>query len=181
MDIIEKVNHWSAMAKLTSSQESVLSAYQLDAIAEAFRALEQNAQAAEAELAERDKQEPVACKKRLVNHRSGIEHHWTYHGEVDKASQGDIFRVEVVPLYARPAPALNLADLVPDEISLNKAVEAVSNLSHESLVGSYQDGWDSCRAAILRNIEEANIPAEKVGSVADTEVQAGSEASDKGK
>lgn len=49
--------------------------------------------------------QPVACKKRLVNHRSGVAHHWTYHGEVDRPSSGDIFRVEVVPLYEHPAPA----------------------------------------------------------------------------
>lgn len=84
---------------------------------------------------------------------------------------------ETVYRYSGPAPAVNLADLVTDEISLNKAVEAVSNLSHESLVGSYQDGFNSCRLAILSNIEEATIPAAKVGSVADTEVQADREAS----
>lgn len=55
--------------------------------------------------------QPVACKKRLVNHRSGVAHHWTYHGEVDRPSSGDIFRVEVVPLYEHPAPA---AELVPE-------------------------------------------------------------------
>jgi len=99
-------------------------------------------------LAELEKQEPVACKKRLVNHRSGQEHHWTYHGEVADASQGDVFHVEVVPLFARAAPAVSLAELVPDEKSTDV------DYAYYPLTKARHEGWNACRAAILRNIEE---------------------------
>lgn len=100
---------------------------------------------------------PVACKKRLVNHRSGVAHHWTYHGEVDRPSSGDIFRVEVVPLYEHPAQAVSLAEMVPDEVDnwKNPASEAMRDIGY---VGSKQDftvGANWMRAAILRKIEEA--------------------------
>lgn len=45
---------------------------------------------------------PVACKKRLVNHRTGAEYNWTYHGNVEEERSGDTFRVEVVPLFTNP-------------------------------------------------------------------------------
>lgn len=77
-------------------------------------------------LAELEKQEPVACKKRLVNHRSGVEHSWTYHGEVDKASQGDVFRVEVVPLFARPAPAIDLNAVRAEGVELKAQRDALA-------------------------------------------------------
>lgn len=90
---------------------------------------------------------PMACKKRLVNHRSGVAHHWTYHGEVDRPSSGDIFRVEVVQLYEHPAPAADLAELVPDKLTADGVVSM-----HDCGV---VEGWNDCCDAILRNIEEA--------------------------
>ncbi|MEM6162082.1 hypothetical protein AAH446_16275 [Erwinia sp. P6884] len=72
------------------------------------------AQKAEAQLAELAAQEPVAFKKRLVNHRSGVEHHWTY-GEKASPSHGDIFRVEVVPLYTRAAPPAPIVVKLPSK------------------------------------------------------------------
>lgn len=137
---MEKLNELDDLVLLVNSKNNPFDNYStvkdktILAIAEAFRALEQKlkreienhmevtfsearwkqrAEAAEAKVAELEKQEPIACKKRLVNHRSGVAHHWTYHGEVDRPSSGDIFRVEVVPLYERPAPAADLAELVP--------------------------------------------------------------------
>lgn len=99
---------------------------------------------------------PVACKKRLVNHRSGVAHHWTYHGEVDKPSSGDIFRVEVVPLYEHSAPAINLAELVPDYIEIEQVrgiLDPTANPDeYACCVG--MDMWNNCCTAMLRNIEE---------------------------
>ena len=46
--------------------------------------------------------EQVATAHRLVNKRSGQVHPWVYtEGKID-ASEGDIFRVEVMPLYTAP-------------------------------------------------------------------------------
>lgn len=108
---------------------------------------------------------PVACKKRLVNHRSEVAHHWTYHGEVDRPSSGDIFRVEVVPLYEHAAPAADLADLMPVITRLKRRYvcnegserEFIACVTPErSSIGTGQV-WDDWRelSAILRKIEEA--------------------------
>lgn len=48
------------------------------------------------------------------------------------------------PLYLRPAPAINLAELVPDEI--------VAGWPNDPL---YVNGFNACIAEIMRNIEEA--------------------------
>lgn len=92
--------------------------------------------------------QPVACKKRLVNHRSGVAHHWTYHGEVDRPSSGDIFRVEVVPLYDRSAPAADLAELVPDPAQ-NKYWDNLGYGTRFKVRDYHNDV-----VAILRKIEE---------------------------
>lgn len=222
MKVSEQLKHWSSMANLTSSKESVLSADQLDEIAESFRELEQEAQknlegafawqqraeAAEqaneeyailadsweaharsaiaerndalAKLAELDKQEPVA---------------WISQSEMalirptDKrcveATLWGVQRFDEAPLYARPVPAVNLADLAPDFDNSRASFEAFMNANYDTrlkrsgigyagqVVNQMWQTWIECRAAILRNIEEANIPTAKVGSVADTEAQAG--------
>lgn len=58
-------------------------------------------------------QEPVATMHRLVNKRNGQQHPWVYTAGAIKESEGDIFKVEVHPLYTHPAPAPAAA---PEEI-----------------------------------------------------------------
>lgn len=77
---------------------------------------------------------------------------------------------ETVYRYSGPVPAVNLAALVPAERFVDVMNENMDDVSLAEDIG-----FNKCRAAILRNIEEANIPAAKMGSVADIEVQAGSE------
>jgi len=93
---------------------------------------------------------PMACKKRLVNHRSGVAHHWTYHGELDRPSSGDIFRVEVVPLYEHPAPAADLAELaelVPMEWTNEQCMEFLSiAFRHAQISGDME--MDDIRQAV---------------------------------
>lgn len=50
----------------------------------------------------------------------------------------------------RPAPAADLAELVPDELTPKQA-----SRSYGGEVVGYRDGWNACRAAILRKIGEA--------------------------
>lgn len=107
---MEKLNALERSAKYNADNfEPVTVAGTKDilAIAEAFRALEQRAEAAEAKLAELEKQEPV-----------GSFH--IYDGRVDGTT--DYVRDGEWPIndgellvYARPAPAADLADLVEDE------------------------------------------------------------------
>jgi hypothetical protein len=134
----------SAMAinsqfKATATRETIL------AIAEAFRALEQRAEAAEAKLAEYEKQEPVDFRWRWASDENAV---WTY-CHMDKfndavAAFGDNVTIELV--YSRPAPAADLAELVPSEWS---------ERAYDDKDIGYESGWNDCIAAILRNIEEA--------------------------
>lgn len=53
-------------------------------------------------------------------------------------------------LFTRPAPAINLAEMVPDEMTSKQA-----SRSYGGEVAGYRDGFNACRAAIMRNIEGA--------------------------
>lgn len=175
------------------------------AIAEHVQELEQRAEAAEAKLAlvreqrdselnrnteleaklaELDKQEPVAFDIQDSDARERGEKGFLR--RFANISDADIaeYEINIQPLYTRPAPAVNLADLAE---SLILAIEKEQDrLLDEDYLMDSQECIDVIREEILRKIEEATneqtIPAAKVGSVADTEVQAGSEdASDEGK
>ena len=180
----------------------------------------------QAKLAEMDKQDPVlyALKfknsngkpERLINdnclfrHREDAEKYGLggnyvtqENGKIEWVANPSL-NPEVIPLFTRPAPAVNLVDLVPDERNKWEGTDEEGyDIDYMEPSDIYQmgkdEGFNLCRAAILRNIEEATIPAHpvvkkssigwdeetngqtipaaKVGSVADTEVQAGSEAS----
>lgn len=71
-----------------------------------------------AELKRRDAQKPVAWAHRLVNKHSGVVHPWVYGSSEKETSEGDIFCVEVIPLYAA-APAA----VLPRQITSSDAPE----------------------------------------------------------
>lgn len=62
----------------------------------------------------------------------------------------------VVALFTRPAPAVSLAELVPSETPPDEIMMLKSNSVDVSIKrGGVINGWNACRAAILRKIEEA--------------------------
>ena len=95
------------------------------------------ARTAEAKLAELEKQEPVAV---VARREPTLLWEWTKQGK-------SIDRPDGMHLYSRPAPAINLAELVPSKL--------------EEKEGDYQSlrdekrGYNACIDKILRNIEEA--------------------------
>ncbi len=110
------------------------------AIAEAFRALEQRAEAAEAKLAELEKQDP-----------RGFIDVGTPEDEINILTQNKILKTDI-PLFTRPAPAINLAELVPNKMNnLNVPVFVFSELDPDSFI----QGANWVRSTILRNIEDA--------------------------
>lgn len=120
------------------------------AIAEAFRALEQRAEAAEAKLAELERQEPVAW----LNTREGDQAWPCVFIAKEKAANNREWVtlapwVKTQPLFTRPAPAINIAELVPGEKSTDV------DYAYYPLTKACHEGWNACRAAILRKIEEA--------------------------
>lgn len=50
--------------------------------------------------------QPVAWAHRLVNKLNGTIHPWVYGSKEKEPSEGDIFRVEIMPLYAAPPAQL---------------------------------------------------------------------------
>lgn len=143
MSIQEKINDTAADIKNGNLSPDWVAVDSKDilAIAEAFRALEQRAEAAEAKLAELEKQPPVAWTdeqelRDVKNHGCG------YLFTVDPVTPNADPR-RIIKLFTRAVPAINLAELVPNEERIHNEFD------------DWREGWNACRAAILRNIEEA--------------------------
>lgn len=121
---------------------------QLREVAKAFRSLEQRAEAAEAKLAELEKQEPVAWL--VLNSNEGYVER---NPDVVAFLEGSGL-TKCKPLFTRPSPAINLAEMVPEERSYAHYIDSSNFMTmHEALRLATE--WNACRAAILRNIEEA--------------------------
>lgn len=109
--------------------------------------------------------EPVAWAHRLINKRNGVVHSWVYGSAEACPSEGDIFNIEVMPLYTAPPAPVS----VPDEMEMDDDFD--SAFEHGKAVG-----WNACRNAMLQgadrpqnepqNIPE-NIPATQFKPVAD--------------
>lgn len=104
-------------------------------------------------LAELDKQEPAAFTSDYYwseLNRAGRVNCWLRNDRRDPGFQ--------VELFTRPAPAVNLADLVPDEIPEREDEEGC-DIDYLEPSEVYQigkaTGFNKCRATTLRNIEEA--------------------------
>lgn len=138
------------------------------AIAEAFRKLEQRAEAAEieksgaqerckllfdaknhwadraraaeAKLSEMQRQEPVAwCPKTQIELLAKYR--------MVEADLSSMQRFDEVPLFTRPSPVVSLDELVPESMPAHDKGDAIDATVH------WCDGYNACRAAILRRIE----------------------------
>ena len=109
--------------------------------------------------------EPVAWAHRLINKRNGVVHPWVYGSAEACPSEGDIFNIEVMPLYTAPPAPIS----VPAAMEMDDDFD--SSFEHGKAVG-----WNAYRAAMLQgadrpqnepqNIPE-NIPATQFKPVAD--------------
>ena len=109
--------------------------------------------------------EPVAWAHRLINKRNGVVHPWVYGSAEACPSEGDIFNIEVMPLYTVP----------PAPVSVPAAMEIDDDFDSAFEYGKAV-GWNAYRAAMLQgadrpqnepqNIPE-NIPATQFKPVAD--------------
>lgn len=77
-----------------------------------------------------------------------------YESQLDACKSKDDHGGGIIELFTRPAPAVSLADLVPDEMP-DSAYEIMSDKFGSGACMISDDMWNACRAAILRNIEEA--------------------------
>ncbi|MGT1907534.1 DUF551 domain-containing protein [Enterobacter hormaechei subsp. xiangfangensis] len=108
---------------------------------------------------------PVAWAHRLINKRNGVVHPWVYGSAETSPSEGDIFNIEVMPLYTAPPAPVSVPDAMEMDDDFDSAFE------HGKAVG-----WNACRAAMLQGVDRPqnepqnipeNIPATQFKPVAD--------------
>ena len=102
--------------------------------------------------------EPVAWAHRLINKRNGVVHPLVYGSAEACPSEGDIFNIEVMPLYTAPPAPVSVPDAMEMDDDFDSAFE------HGKAVG-----WNACRAAMLQsfgNSEQLNSPVIQDGWVA---------------
>ena len=105
--------------------------------------------------------EPVAWAHRLINKRNGVVHPWVYGSAEACPSEGDIFNIEVMPLYTVPPAPVSVPAAMEMDDDFDSAFE------HGKAVG-----WNACRAAMLQsfgNSEQLNSPVIPDGWVACSE------------
>lgn len=83
--------------------------------------------------------EPVAWAHRLINKRNGVVHHWVYGSAEACPSEGDIFNIEVMPLYTVPPAPVSVPAAMEIDDDFDSAFE------HGKAVG-----WNAYRAAMLQ-------------------------------
>ena len=83
--------------------------------------------------------EPVAWAHRLINKRNGVVHPWVYGSAEACPSEGDIFNIEVMPLYTAPPAPVSVPAAMEIDDDFDSAFE------HGKAVG-----WNACRAAMLQ-------------------------------
>ncbi|HHK9888547.1 TPA: DUF551 domain-containing protein [Escherichia coli] len=86
--------------------------------------------------------EPVAWAHRLINKRNGVVHPWVYGSAEACPSEGDIFNIEVMPLYTVPPAPVSVPAAMEMDDDFDSAFE------HGKAVG-----WNACRAAMLQGAD----------------------------
>lgn len=84
--------------------------------------------------------EPVAWAHRLINKRNGVVHPWVYGSAEACPSEGDIFNIEVMPLYTVPPAPVSVPAAMEIDDDFDSAFE------HGKAVG-----WNAYRAAMLQS------------------------------
>ena len=85
---------------------------------------------------------PVAWAHRLINKRNGVVHPWVYGSAEACPSEGDIFNIEVMPLYTVPPAPVSVPAAMEMDDDFDSAFE------HGKAVG-----WNACRAAMLQGAD----------------------------
>lgn len=132
------------------------------AIVEAFRELEKRAEAAEEALETEYKWRDLALQfdghrmqalsllKMIVND-APVEQYQPVRNFLNSPplSGEDIMKERIAAIAGRPAPAINLTELVPGELTHDGAVKMFAGLPVTAT-----DVWNACRGEMLRKIEE---------------------------
>lgn len=156
---MEKLNELMSKACLASERGKkgiTVDLQMLSQIRDEFWAVEKRAEAAEAKLAELDKQKPVGTVS--------ISMDWNTHRNIATVNmRPDLVVAEMKngdELFTRPAPVVSLAELVPPERNNWESTDEegydIDYMEPSDILQMGKDeGFNLCRAAIMRNIEES--------------------------
>ncbi|EJF8535609.1 DUF551 domain-containing protein [Escherichia coli] len=104
--------------------------------------------------------EAVAWAHRLINKRNGVVHPWVYGSAEACPSEGDIFNIEVMPLYTAPPAPVSVPAAMEIDDDFDSAFE------HGKAVG-----WNAYRAAMLQAgnfLENKNSSTNNFREIAET-------------
>lgn len=123
------------------------------AIAEAFRTLEQRAEAAETKLAELGASVSVYQYESAIYNEENGDTDW-YWDDCDKGFYDQYDRSRRRILFTRPAPAINLAELVPQPFDVFKQAGGVMVAVREGKTKNhlFGKGYNACIAYVINSI-----------------------------
>ncbi|HDS4190211.1 TPA: DUF551 domain-containing protein [Escherichia coli] len=101
--------------------------------------------------------EPVAWAHRLINKRNGVVHPWVYGSAEACPSEGDIFNIEVMPLYASPPAPVAVPECFKRLLHHAYGMTMGHDWNKGTMAGHHRaklcQAVDECRAAMLQGAD----------------------------
>lgn len=98
--------------------------------------------------------EPVAWAHRLINKRNGVVHPWVYGSAEACPSEGDIFNIEVMPLYTAPPAPVAVPECFKRLLHHAYGMTMGHDWNKGTMAGHHRaklcQAVDECRAAMLQ-------------------------------
>ena len=99
--------------------------------------------------------EPVAWANRLINKRNGVVHPWVYGSAEACPSEGDIFNIEVMPLYTAPPAPVAVPECFKRLLHHAYGMTMGHDWNKGTMAGHHRaklcQAVDECRAAMLQS------------------------------
>lgn len=101
--------------------------------------------------------EPVAWAHRLINKRNGVVHPWVYGSAEACPSEGDIFNIEVMPLYTVPPAPVSVPECFKRLLHHAYGMTMGHDWNKGTMAGHHRaklcQAVDECRAAMLQGAD----------------------------
>ena len=101
--------------------------------------------------------EPVAWAHRLINKRNGVVHPWVYGSAETCPSEGDIFNIEVMPLYTAPPAPVAVPECFKRLLHHAYGMTMGRDWNKGTMAGHHRaklcQAVDECRAAMLQGAD----------------------------
>ncbi|EPZ8627054.1 TPA: DUF551 domain-containing protein [Escherichia coli] len=101
--------------------------------------------------------DPVAWAHRLINKRNGVVHPWVYGSAEACPSEGDIFNIEVMPLYTAPPAPVAVPECFKRLLHHAYGMTMGHDWNKGTMAGHHRaklcQAVDECRAAMLQGAD----------------------------